>query len=418
MKRIITSIALSGAIFGAYAQSGFVWTDISAVTSSSSTNHNFYILPLDNNTILGATAAGIFKSSDNGQNWNEMPGSGHSMRIVRLSTGKLVAAGTSVRVSSDNGDTWTSSTSGLPSVYARDLFVDNNDNVYLSNDQGAMDKKGLYKSSDGGVSWNKLDTIGLNIISGSAVMGGIYTETGDTVFLGYRDKLFKSVDGGNTWSAVSGISNSVHRIRKAPDGNLFVATSSGLFVSSNGGDNFTKKTSFITPDVVFKGDTVIVLQRGQGKGHTVIRYNLSDLSQIDVIGDTASGIKNVNVIGMSMNDAGNLFVASETVGAATGNQRTRFYTTAPAGSTATGINETLAENVITVYPNPANNVVTIANIPTNSTVRITDVAGKTVYSSKNADAQVISSVDGWMSGIYFVQVVNNNSIITKKLIIN
>jgi hypothetical protein len=97
---------------------------------------------------------------------------------------------------------------------------------------------------------------------------------------------------------------------------------------------------------------------------------------------------------------------------------TAAYTT----DISTGINEIIANNISTVYPNPFANTTTIninANITLkNASVSIVDMLGKQVKSMRVDKNEIQLNRDDLQKGIYFYQVLSNEKIIsTGKLII-
>lgn len=75
-----------------------------------------------------------------------------------------------------------------------------------------------------------------------------------------------------------------------------------------------------------------------------------------------------------------------------------------------------SESGIIMYPNPAGNFVKLSGLPQNTIIRIIDLNGKIVY-EKSADSQIILNTAGLATGIYIVQIENNDRTIQKKLII-
>lgn len=84
-------------------------------------------------------------------------------------------------------------------------------------------------------------------------------------------------------------------------------------------------------------------------------------------------------------------------------------------TTVSTINQEVKELVM--YPNPANTSVTIAEIAQNSTVTITDINGRVMHSTIANDSTVNIMLENWAKGVYLVNVMNNNTITTKKLVV-
>ena len=84
-------------------------------------------------------------------------------------------------------------------------------------------------------------------------------------------------------------------------------------------------------------------------------------------------------------------------------------------TTVSTINQKVKELVM--YPNPANTSVTIAEIAQSSTVTITDINGRVMHSTIANDSTVNIRLENWAKGVYLVNVMNNNNITTKKLVV-
>lgn len=70
-----------------------------------------------------------------------------------------------------------------------------------------------------------------------------------------------------------------------------------------------------------------------------------------------------------------------------------------------------------LYPNPATNNIIISNIERGSTITIHDIAGKLFHQSVINDVQTTIDTKQLSSGVYFVQVKNDNRVATQKLVI-
>jgi hypothetical protein len=83
-----------------------------------------------------------------------------------------------------------------------------------------------------------------------------------------------------------------------------------------------------------------------------------------------------------------------------------------------GIEEQTASN-FNIYPNPAQDFVTLNNLTIGSTLQLTDMTGKTVLETSVSTEEMTIDLNGLMEGVYFVQILDNASIIgTKKLVIS
>jgi photosystem II stability/assembly factor-like uncharacterized protein len=172
-----------------------------------------------------AEAGGILKSTDGGESWRAIstglpantPIQSLAIDPVTSSTMYLIADGTLFK-STDGGTHWSKSANGLAAVDIGALAVDRLDagTVY------AAAGNSLFKSADGGASWNKLFTFQLSIAPGAPFSPPflpdsptyprsllidfsnpdiLYAATARGNGCYFADNLlFKSTDGGLTWS--------------------------------------------------------------------------------------------------------------------------------------------------------------------------------------------------------------------------
>lgn len=173
---------------------------------------------------------GLFKSTDGGNNWNEIPGFENSERIASVTinpnnsnevyVGVLGALWSDsqdrgVYKSTDGGKTWNKILYVGPSTGAADVIMDpkNPNTLYASmwefrrsgwgfNSGGA--NSALYKSTNGGQSWNKIHNgfpagkLGRIAVAVAPSNGNILysvLETEDKT----KNGLWRSDDGGNNW---------------------------------------------------------------------------------------------------------------------------------------------------------------------------------------------------------------------------
>lgn len=151
-------------------------------------------------------------------------------------------------VSPDHGETWEPLTLYLPSIGISGIAVDynNSNTIYITTgDEDAADSYsvGVYKSVDGGQTWNPTGT---TVTGTNALMGEIYIHpTNSNILWAVSSQgLFKTTDGGNTWS--NNVSGNVKEIRLKPgDPNTIyiVQRQAGniikLLKSTDGGDTFS-----------------------------------------------------------------------------------------------------------------------------------------------------------------------------------
>jgi len=200
---------------------------------------------------------GIFRTTDGGSSWEKVlyidENTGASMVELDPSEPRTVYAGlyehrmgpwengsfsgsrTGLYKSTDGGSTWQQLGSGLPDSGWGPLFIgiapSDSNRLYLT--VSARGGGGLYRSDDGGESWTS--------VSMDERLGGdvrVHPENPDVVFVG-TIAAYRSDDGGRTWTSIKGApgGDDYQRIwinPDEPDVMLFTADQ-GATVTVNGG---------------------------------------------------------------------------------------------------------------------------------------------------------------------------------------
>lgn len=97
--------------------------------------------------------------------------------------------------------------------------------------------------------------------------------------------------------------------------------------------------------------------------------------------------------------------------------RDAFVTKLDNTGNEVGIKDAVKNN-FSIYPNPASEFVTLTNLSNSTSVSITDLAGKQVYSTTANATELSINTSGFANGVYLVNIGNNGSVATKKLIVN
>jgi hypothetical protein len=79
--------------------------------------------------------------------------------------------------------------------------------------------------------------------------------------------------------------------------------------------------------------------------------------------------------------------------------------------------KTIDKNLFKVYPNPANNEITVSSDENLAKVTIYDVTGKVMYTSNDVNANSTVNVSTFSRGIYMVEVMTDNKVSVKRLIL-
>jgi len=289
---------------------------------------------------VGAASGGVWKSEDSGTRYkpvfDEQPVQSigavaldpKNSKNVWVGTGESwtrnsVSVGNGIYKSNDGGETWNYA--GLPSSerVAKIIVSPANSDTVFAAVPGALwsdsADRGLYKTTDGGQNWN-LVLKGANLSTGASGIamdpndpnvifacmwdfrrkGWTFRSGGDGPDKPSASGLFRSADGGATWTEITPEANK--GFPKKPYGRLAVtiapsnpkrvycfveSTDSALFVSDDGGATWDKrdKSNWMVwrpfyfanlivdpknPDRVFKADGPLILSEDAGKSFTVV----------------------------------------------------------------------------------------------------------------------------------------------------
>ena len=148
--------------------------------------------------------------------------------------------------STNAGVNWTPLYDFFPQIGVSGIAIDPNDSetIYIAtgdDDAAATYSIGVYKSTDGGTTWNETG-LGANQISDFSVLNEIYIDPTDsnTVWVAGSDGIYKSIDAGSTWDLV--FSGNVRDFKLKPDDpqTIYAVTRNTYHRSTNGGATFDR----------------------------------------------------------------------------------------------------------------------------------------------------------------------------------
>ncbi len=161
--------------------------------------------PKSPDTVYAGANQGVYKSSDGAATWKYLAGNSPVYALAIDPNNPLVlfrAVSSGIYRSSDGGLSWSQVSTQLTSVKTIVVDPKSSATVYAGTN-GA----GVYKSTDGGTSWKAMNKCVPEGRCAPSTLGGewvksIIVDPGNTalVYLGSSNGLYKSTDGGATWT--------------------------------------------------------------------------------------------------------------------------------------------------------------------------------------------------------------------------
>lgn len=241
---------------------GLNWTVNQGRTISKLLMH-----PTNSQILIAATSNGIYRTVDGGANWTQTStGSFKDLEFMPGTPNTVYTAGTIFRKSTDNGVTWTTITSGLPTTGVERIAIAvtaaNTAYVYLligrSSDQGLL---GVYRSTNSGTAFTTQhgatgpNLLGWNSNGGDAGGQAFYDlsiqaspTAANTIIVGGVN-TWRSTDGGVNWtlnthwtgSGAPYVHADIHAIEYLPGSGTtyFIGHDGGISKTTNSGTSFT-----------------------------------------------------------------------------------------------------------------------------------------------------------------------------------
>ena len=127
--------------------------------------------------------------------WTSTENFGWAIECLTISGNNVLAGSTSgLFLSTDNGTKWIRITSGLPNDYAPNVLAVNNETVFMVVSIPNSSFVNIYRSTDDGFNWSKIDFKFNNGITSFAFIGS-------NIFAGcYNGGIYVSPDNGASWA--------------------------------------------------------------------------------------------------------------------------------------------------------------------------------------------------------------------------
>ncbi len=388
---------------------------------------NIFSIAVNNqgNIFIGA-GSGIYRSIDNGENWNCMGLIDHTFYSMAINNNGDIYAGSNQDInypglfrSIDNGLTWDTINPNI-GVYGNILSIlAEGDTLFVSVWSGQVL---LIRSIDGGQTWESVFT---TTHGSEKITDIIKSANGDIYFslTGYfadTGGIYKSEDGGETWNFIGLFNSMVSSLAMNTSGDLYAGSwdgyapyYAGVYVLRNGSQDWEVLISGPQiSDMVINSDNHIYCTSSWPNG--VIR-SLDNGENFELIN---SGLPGGPMGYMTIDNNGYLYITSEF--------QSNFI--AKTIETTVDITESkvkISNSRLLIYPNPVTDIINI-NLYTGftNTPRLTfciyDQYGKQCVNRtmNTIDDHIQIDVSNLKTGIYFISILEGNNKLNSKFIKN
>jgi hypothetical protein len=196
---------------------------------TSLTNRSIYAMsPTGSYLFSGSDTYGVYVSTDGGFSW--IPTALNDRSVYALgNSGNNIFAGTSqygVYRSTNNGTSWVQTILNNRTVYSLE-----SSGLYLF---AGTEDNGVYCSANNGVSWFQTTLNNKSVFTMAPKVNYLYAGT-------MNHGVYKSTDYSSSWAQTSLNNETIFSLLIDGLNNLFAGSQGGLWVSHNGGTNWTLK---------------------------------------------------------------------------------------------------------------------------------------------------------------------------------
>lgn len=379
------------------------WVEIDLNTSE--TLNQIYFINNDSGYIVGNNGL-LFRTTDGGDNWIQI-NTNVSHNLFNISFANETIGFINGLKTTDGGLTWTiqpaSEKFGL--IHALD-----ENNLIAVLDEAFSFYGDIYKSSDGGESWEII----ANPIAPST---GAYTDVcfinDDLGYLSawYFGHLVKTIDGGDNWTEiiideVDGLSFSNDDFRSVyffTEDLGLVAHQNGILKTSDGGNTWSE----IKPEELsesFQPESIIALSTA----NYILVGGFPNVELEKIYETSDGGITWIE----SVNTQEALFDVNCTM--------TNCFAVGTNGKVykkeniVSSVLDNIDHPALNIYPNPTKDILSIETNLSLMEISILNTNGKLIYTSFEYKDKI--DISYLHPGIYFIKVISDNGVSTKKII--
>jgi hypothetical protein len=376
-------------------------------------------LAVNGTRIFAGTSDGLFISDDFAANWSPANYGGtnynHVYEIFISDSNIYLGTSQGVFLSTNNGVNWMPRNSGISNLLIKDIVKSGN-NLFVTSYPG-VNPSSVYLSSDNGLSWTQLSDV-ISLPSASTFRLFSIIVNGNRIFSG-GDGLYYSDDNGNSWINIPGFefnsNRKVYDLIKSGS-NIIAATHLGIYTSIDNGLTWSLTTNHYKlgfPLTLFYNNNLTYVGGTDNYGVNVSLDN--GLSWF---------IYPTNV-SQSFNDSEVLALAMDSLYVYAGTQDNPDWLNNigvmkfPVSQLTTTHDIDVSSNFM-IWPNPFSlqTTLTFTYFQKNDLIKIIDLYGKVVQVSNFTGKKFEIYRENLSSGIYFVQITNEqNNVFTQKIII-
>lgn len=242
---------------------------------------------IGNSLFAGTGSNGVFKSTDNGDSWQQVSfqfESNSAPQVISHGT-FLFVAGVYVYRSADDGETWTEINPNMNHSVEGISFID--DTLYAIMRSRNNNKGDIYRSHDFGESWEAAGQF-IGQVSES-YSSPSFTSHGSSLFLmngSFQNNrgLYRSDDGGATWDTVHVLGENNFRAVAAHDSVLVVVAGyKGIYCSMDFGSTWIHRDNIVPSDINYvTWDNDRFIATGRYPGCVFVSDNGMDWQKINV----------------------------------------------------------------------------------------------------------------------------------------
>ena len=323
---------------------------------------------------FGTHRHGLYRSTDNGFSWerkdNGLADWFDAKALVIGDNDHLIVGGSSsnnsnncgcIFESNDNGETWSSISSGLPiNTWIEDVKINNAGYVFAYGFGVGTNEDKIWLSADNAAPWVQLPN------PSASPLFSLDLDSLGNLFLGSGSTIYLSSDNGNNWSSLFTFPENVIKIKlNKKTGVIYAVTRDSanhisIYHSESTGNSWTNISNGL-PDTSFGA---------------IIEFDLSN----NVYIGTQTGIYKLNILNTALPKMAN---------------------TEP----------------LNIYPNPFTDQFSIEGLAEeNTTINIYNLTGQKIYSVYVVGSSTTIDLSPFNKGIYLLQLITSKKTVFKKII--